>query len=141
MAKLQTRPTISCSTRAGTHCGAPADGIQRRERVLFGGEAKSIISQSQAVSPPALASDKPARKNEAPTVSGMLRCASYPERTACELNTSCSWVANAKCQQKSVGLATALLEALPPSKPAPEGSCAGVEALVGNERRCLKPGA
>ena len=52
----------------------------------------------------------------------------------------CSWAANTKCQQKSGGLASALLEALPPSKPTLEGPCAGVEALVGNEKRCLKPG-
>ena len=45
--------------------------------------------------------------------------------------------ANTKCQQKSGGLVTALLEALPPSKPTPEGPC--VETPVGNEKRCLKP--
>ena len=95
------------------------DGIQRRQRVLFGGEAKAPPS-SQAGPMRLSEADKPARKNEAPTVSGMLRCESYPERTACELNTSSSWAANTKCQQKSGGLATALLEALPPSKPAPE---------------------
>ena len=71
------RGPLSRARRVPAHiAGRPRTGIQRRERVLFGGEAKSIISQSQAVSPPALASDKPARKNEAPTVSGMLRCAS-----------------------------------------------------------------
>jgi hypothetical protein len=114
------------------------DGIQRRERVLFGGEVKA--PPSSQVSPPALSADKPARKNEAPTVSGMLRCESYPERTACELNTSCSWADNRKqCEQKSGGLAIALLKALLASKPAPEGPCARVEALVGNEKRCLKP--
>ena len=73
-------------------------------------------------------------------MSGMLRCELYPERTACELNTNCSWAANTKCQQKSGGLATALLEALPPSKPTPEVPCQGIEARVGNEKRCLKPG-
>jgi hypothetical protein len=167
------------------------DGIQRRQRVLFGGEAKAPPSsqagpmrpseaaeawsavkdatspaaleayitrfkntfyadlarqrieelKKQAVSPPALSADKPARKNEAPTVSGMLRCESYPERTACELNTNCSWADNRKqCEQKSGGLATAMLEALPPSKPASQAPCQGIEALVGNEKRCLKPG-
>ena len=115
------------------------DGIQRWERVLFGGEVKA--PPSSQVSPPALSADKLARKNEAPTVSGMLRCESYPERTACELNTSCSWADNRKqCEQKSGGLAIALLKALPASKPAPQAPCQGIEVLVENETRCLKPG-
>jgi formylglycine-generating enzyme required for sulfatase activity len=33
-----------------------------------------------------------------------------------------------------------MLEALPPSKPASQIPCQGIEALVGNEKRCLKPG-
>jgi formylglycine-generating enzyme required for sulfatase activity len=100
--------------------------------VLFEGEA--------TVPPSALSADKPARKNEAPTVSGMLRCESYPERAACELNTNCSWADNRKqCEKKSGGLATAMLEALPSLKPTSEATCAGVDALVGNQKRCLKP--
>ena len=52
----------------------------------------------------------------------------------------CSWAANTKCQQKSGGLVTALLEALPPSKPALAPAAPCVETLVGREKRCLKPG-
>ena len=83
----------------------------------------------------------PVPKREQPTTTtGMPRCKYYLERALCELNVMCSWAANAKCQQKVGGLATAMLEALPASKPTPEGPCAGVETLVGNEKRCLKPG-
>ena len=83
----------------------------------------------------------PVPKREQPTTTtGMLQCESYSERAACELNTICSWADNTKMSKKSGGLATAMLEALPASKPTPEGPCAGVEALVGNEKRCLKPG-
>jgi hypothetical protein len=32
-----------------------------------------------------------------------------------------------------------MLEASPPSKPASQAPCLGIEALVGNEKRCLKP--
>ena len=82
----------------------------------------------------------PARKNDLPAITGMLQCESYSDRPACETDTSCAWVDNGRrCQRKSGGLATAILETLPASKPTPEGSCAGVEALVGNEKRCLKP--
>ena len=61
----------------------------------------------------------PVPKREQPTTTtGMPRCESYLERAACELNVMCSWAANTKCQQKSGSLATAMLEALPASKPA-----------------------
>ena len=81
----------------------------------------------------------PVPKREQPTTTtGMPRCESYLERAACESHVTCSWAANTKCQPKSGGLVTALLEALPASKPTPEGPCAGVEALVGNEKQCLK---
>ena len=71
---------------------------------------------------------------------GCCNAKSYSDRPACETDTSCAWVDNGRrCQRKSGGLATAILETLPASKPTPEGSCAGVEALVGNEKRCLKP--
>ena len=102
----------------------------------------------------------PIPKREQPTTTtGMPRCESYLERAACELNVTCSWAANAKCQEKSGGLATALLEALPPSKPAPAPApptppatsefpkrvyACPADALtlapIGSGKRCLKAG-
>jgi formylglycine-generating enzyme required for sulfatase activity len=162
------------------------DGIQRRQRVLFGGEAKAAPS-SQAT-PPTIARlseageawgatkdspntavleafivrykdtfyaelarariddlkkqqvASPAPKREQPTtVTGTLRCESYSERAACTADTFCSWIDDRKqCQRKSGSLTTALLEATP--KATSPATCSGVEALVGNEKRCLKPG-
>ena len=108
------------------------DGIQRRQRVSFAREGKPVPKQPVT---------SPASKREQPTtVGGMLQCESYSDRPACELDTSCAWVDDGRrCQRKSGSLATAMLEASPASKPAPKGPCAGVEALVGNEKRCLKP--
>ena len=41
------------------------------------------------------------------TTTGMPRCESNLERTACELNINCSWADNRKqCEQKSGNLAT-----------------------------------
>ena len=83
----------------------------------------------------------PSEREQPTTVGGILQCESNSDRPACELDTSCAWVDNGRrCQRKSGSLATAMLESSPASKPTPEGSCAGVEALVGNEKRCLKPG-
>ena len=78
-----------------------------------------------------------ASKREQPTtLGGMLQCESYSDRPACESDTSCTWVDNGRrCQRKSGSLATAMLEASPVSKPTPKGPCAGVEALVGNEKQ------
>ena len=83
----------------------------------------------------------PGSKREQPTtIGGMLQCESYSDRGACEFNTNCSWADHRKqCEKKSGGLATAMLEALPPSKPTSQVSCQGIEALVGKEKRCLKP--
>ena len=166
------------------------DGIQRRQRVLFGGESKSAVA-SPGQSPPASPQPAPARlsdaaeawgavkdatnisaleayiarykdtfyaelarqriealkgqqvtpKREQPaTISAMLQCESNSERAACELDTNCSWADNRKqCERKSGGLATAMLKGLSPSKPQSGNACEGVEAVVGNERRCLKP--
>ena len=56
----------------------------------------------------------PASKRESPTLGEMLRCDWYLERTACELDTSCSWADSRKhCEQKSGSLATVLLEDSP----------------------------
>jgi hypothetical protein len=91
--------------------------IARYKDTFYAERARQRIEvlKKQAVSPPALSAEKPARKNEAPTVSGMLRCESNPDRTACELNTNCSWADNRKqCEKESGGLATGMLEALPP---------------------------
>ena len=57
----------------------------------------------------------PASKREQPaTVGGMLRCDWLLERTACELDASCSWADSRKqCEQKSGSLATVLLEDSP----------------------------
>jgi len=71
----------------------------------------------------------------------MLRCESLSERDVCEFDPSCSWAEDKKqCERKSGSLAAAILEAKPPPKAASQTPCAGVETLVGNEKRCLKPG-
>jgi hypothetical protein len=158
------------------------DGIQRRQRVLFGGEAKGTPSSPLRLSEAAEAWDRAmdgtsvtvleafvarykdtfyadlarARiedlkkqqvapltpKHEAPTTTtGMVRCEAYSQRVACDLNIYCSWAESSKqCQRKGGSLATAMLEALPASKPTSKATCAGVGALIGNEKRCLKPG-
>ena len=146
------------------------DGIQRRQRVLFGGEGKprpapvSEATRAWARHKTSVASSKHWRRHgsspeadyararielkkqvvrrqqaKEPHQGGMLRC--EPTRAhRLRVGHRCSWADDWKqCQRKSGSLATALLEALPASKPAPEGPCAGVEALVGNEKRCLKP--
>ena len=84
----------------------------------------------------------PASKHEQPTaLGGMLRCESHSERTACELDTSCSWADGRKqCERKSGSLATAMLEASPATKPALASAAPCVETLVGSEKRCLKAG-
>ena len=83
----------------------------------------------------------PASKHEQPTtLGGILRCESHSEGSACELDTSCSWADSRKqCERKSGSLATAMLEASPPSKPALAPAAPCVETLVGSEKRCLKP--
>jgi formylglycine-generating enzyme required for sulfatase activity len=71
----------------------------------------------------------------------MLRCESHTERNVCDLNTNCSWDESSKqCERKSGSLATAMLEALPASKPALAPTTTCVETLVGTEQRCLKAG-
>jgi formylglycine-generating enzyme required for sulfatase activity len=82
----------------------------------------------------------PATKRELPTtVTGTLRCESYSVRADCESDAFCSWADDRKqCQRKSGSLATAMLETSP--KATAPTTCSGVEALVGNEKRCLKPG-
>ena len=84
----------------------------------------------------------PVSKHEQPTaLGGMLRCESHSERTACELDTSCSWADGRKqCERKSGSLATAMLEASPATKPALASAAPCVETLVGSEKRCLKAG-
>ena len=90
------------------------------------------LKKQQVASPP------PKREQPA-TVSGMLQCESYSERAACTADTYCSWIDDRKqCQRKSGSLTTALLEASP--KATSPTTCSEVEALVGTEKRCLKPG-
>jgi hypothetical protein len=81
-----------------------------------------------------------APKREQPTtVTGTLRCESYSVRADCEIDKFCSWADDRKqCQRKSGSLATSMLEASP--KATSPTACSGVEALVGREKRCLKPG-
>jgi formylglycine-generating enzyme required for sulfatase activity/uncharacterized caspase-like protein len=82
----------------------------------------------------------PSKRGQPTTITGTVRCESYPAHV-CDLNTYCSWDDSSKqCQRKSGSLATAMLEALPPSKPASQTPCLRIEALVGNEQRCLKLG-
>ena len=156
------------------------DGIQRRQRVLFGGEIRPVGGPAPGISErsrewPAV--DKtsaveletlvrrhgsspeadyarariedlkkrqvvsPGPKREQPNVvTGTLSCESHSERAQCELDTFCAWANDGlRCQRKNGSLATAMLEALPISKPTGT-ACPGVETLVSNEKRCLKPG-
>jgi formylglycine-generating enzyme required for sulfatase activity len=156
------------------------DGIQRRQRVLFGGEIRHVGGPAPGISERSrewAAVDKtsaveletfvrrhasspeadyarariedlkkrqvvsPGPKREQPNVvTGTLSCESHSERAQCELDTFCAWaIDRLGCQRKSGSLATAMLEALPTSKPTGT-ACPGVETLVGNEKRCLKPG-
>src|SRR5262245_12030957 len=150
------------------------DGIQRRQRVLFGGDSKprrapevseasrewasvdktSVVDLETFVrrhgsSPEAdyarariesLNKQVAHTKQPAP-MGGMLHCESRSERDVCEFDPSCSWAEDKKqCEKKSGSLAAAILEAKPPPKAASQTPCAGVETLVGNEKRCLKPG-
>ena len=83
-------------------------------------------------------SSAPKAKQPAP-MGGMSRCESLSERAVCEFDPSCLWVDDKKqCQRKSGSLAAAMLESPPASMPKSDGPC--VEALVGKEKRCLKPG-
>jgi formylglycine-generating enzyme required for sulfatase activity len=75
------------------------------------------------------------------TMGGLLRCESHPDRPACELDANCSWADNRiQCERKSGSLTTALIESSPSMKKKSDPTCMGVEALVGSEMRCLKPG-
>ena len=112
------------------------DGIQRRQRVLFGGEAKAAPSPPMRLSEAAEAWDRAkdgtsvtaleafvarykdtyyadlarariadlkkqqvtsfVSREQPTTTTGMPRCESNLERTACELNINCSWADNRK---------------------------------------------
>jgi formylglycine-generating enzyme required for sulfatase activity len=83
-------------------------------------------------------SSVPKTKQPAP-MEAMLRCESFSERAVCEFDPSCSWAEDKKqCQRKSGSLAAAMLESAPASKPKSDEPC--VDAVVGKEKRCLKPG-
>jgi formylglycine-generating enzyme required for sulfatase activity len=129
------------------------DGIQRRQRIQFGEVAKATPPPT---APPVRVSPSeffgrveddlfttPAERGHAilkqqGTTPWMLTCESS-DRTWCELSIFCTW-ANNRCEKKSGSLATAMLEASPPSKPALAPAAPCVETLVGSEKRCLKPG-
>jgi formylglycine-generating enzyme required for sulfatase activity len=91
------------------------------------------LKKQQVTSPPS-------NREQPKTLGGTLQCESSSDRPVSEFDPRCAWVDNGRrCERKSGSLATAMLEASPASKPTPEGPCAGVEAPVGNEKRCLKP--
>src|SRR5262245_8668893 len=106
---------------------------------LFARLAEARIEELQRQKTLAPIPSTPMRKGQ-PLTTGMLGCETYLTPTTCEWNKSCAWVEGGKrCERKEGSLSTSLLEALP-SKQASETPCVGVETLVGNEKRCLKPG-
>ena len=123
------------------------DGIQRRQRVLFGGEGRANRPPMYLLSEAGYAWDRAKDGTSVTVLEAFIarykdtfyadlarariadlkkqQCESYSERNACDLDTSCSWDDSGKrCQRK---------------KTQPGAPCEGIEALVGNERRCLKP--
>jgi formylglycine-generating enzyme required for sulfatase activity len=122
------------------------DGIQRRERVLFGGEAKP----STAPATPA-----PARLSDAAEAWGATKdttniavleafIARYKDTFFAELARA--RVDELKTQQMAVLVPPKSPEPAPQAKPAmttprvpPPSRCDGVDTTVGSEKRCLKP--
>jgi formylglycine-generating enzyme required for sulfatase activity len=123
------------ATKDSTNTAVLESFIVRYKDTFYAELARARIEdlkKQQVASPPP-------KREQPTTVTGTLRCESYSERTACTADTFCSWIDDRKqCQRKSGSLTTALLEATP--KATSPGTCSGVEALVGNEKRCLKPG-
>jgi formylglycine-generating enzyme required for sulfatase activity len=124
------------------------DGIQRRERVLFGGEAKPPSAALPTAPVPTQLSEAAEawdRIKDSTSVVLLERfIARYKDTFYAEMAQA--HVENLKKQQ----VATAAPPAPAPSKPAQpavavpqapalSARCDGVEALVGNEKRCLKP--
>ena len=64
----------------------------------------------------------------------MLRCDAYTNRSDCDSQNLCSWLDNAQqCQQKSGGLAIAVLEASRASPSPPPTGASGLPATLGYE--------
>ena len=114
------------------------DGIQRRQRVLFGGEIKTAPVAPQAqVNEPERMGQWIKNSNDQALLESVVKTFADTETGA---------LAKARLEElkkRQVAVATPLAPPTVPPKvdvPKPPATrCSGVEVLVGNERRCLKP--
>jgi uncharacterized caspase-like protein len=106
--------------------------IARYAETFYADLARARIEDLRKQRPSAAA--PPTKHGQSTTVTGMLRCDAYTNRSDCAAQTLCSWVDNTQqCQQKSGGLAVAVLEAPPTSKPQPPTGVPGSAVTLGYE--------